>query len=279
MYQRRTQGEPDPDSVFTQAYSLYQACRKSGTWAKLVMECGVDGEEVFSFSSKRISVPTYSTLTSRIPANPSSIFSKRKSPSKQKKDRVKWRAWLERKLEESKEPCREENSSQSGACEAPPPTSNSSYVPVNSVNVQCEDTAAARCTIHLQGDHGNISNPLPHPVHQTSRPAGGDEDMDQEISVDRDCTDPRGNGEEGGTIVPTPPTRILRSQSRSRSETPSRANTPPNPATPPTHRGRIPATPTPNTQKGVRFMAMPRSEFIALSKEKKKKPPPLSQEK
>ena len=279
MYQRRTQGEPNPDTVFSQVYSLYQACRKSGTWAKLVLECGENGEELFSFSSKRFSGQTNSTLTSNIPLNPSSVSSKRKTPSKQKKDRVKWREWLKRKLEESKEPCREDNSSQSGACVAPPPTSNSSYVPVPIVNVQCEDTAAARCTIHLQGDHGNISNPLPHPVHQTSRPAGGDEDMDQEISVDRDCTDPRGNGEEGGTIVPTPPTRILRSQSLSRSETPSRANTPPNPATPPTHRGRIPATPTPNTQKGVRFMAMPRSEFIALSKEKKKKPPPLSQEK
>ena len=151
MYQRRTQGETNPDTVFSQVYSLYQACRKSGTWAKLVLECGENGEEVFSFSSKRFSGQTSSTLTSSIPANPSSISSKRKTPSKQKKDRVKWRAWLERKLEESKEPCREENSSQSGACVAPPPTSNSSYVPVNPVvNVQCEDTATARCTIHLR---------------------------------------------------------------------------------------------------------------------------------
>ena len=267
MNQRRTQG-----TVFSQVYSLYQTCRKSGTWAKLVLECGENGEEVFSFSSKRSSGQTNSTLTSNIPLNPSNVSSKRKTPSKQKKDRVKWRAWVERKLEDSKDPRREENPSQSGACEALPPSSNSSCVPADSVmDVQCED----RSTIHLQGYQGNRAFPQHSPVPPPSTPTG-DEDKDQEKPpVDTVFIGPEecylaGSGEEGGVSVPAPPTRILRSQSRSRSVTPSRAKAPPNPATP-THRGRTPATPPSNVpQKGYGFQAITRHEFLALSQKKKK---------
>ena len=308
MYQRRTQGEPSPDTVFSQAYSLYQACRKSGTWAKLVLECGENGEEVFSFSSKRFSGQTSSPLTSSIKPTPPTMSTRRKTPSKWRKDRVKWRAWLGRKLEDSKDPRREEDPSQSGACKAVPPTSNSRCVPADSVvEVQCVD----RCTIHLQGDQGNSTLSLHSPVPPPSTPAGdedvlspstpagdedvlspstpaGDEDKNQEKPpVDRACIDPEEcslteSGEEGGISVPTPapPTRILRSQSRSRSVTPSRANTTPNLATP-THRGRIPATSNIQgspVKKGVCFHAMPRSEWIALSQKKKKKKP-LNQEK
>ena len=272
MNQRRTQGEPSPDTVFSQAYNLYQACRKSGTWAKLVMECGENGKEVFSFSSKRSSGQTSSTLTSSIQPTPPTMSIKRKTPSKWKKDRVKWRAWLERKLEDSKDPRRKENPSQSGACEALPPSSNSSCVPADSVmDVQCED----RCTIHLQGDQGNRAFPQHSPVPPPSTPTG-DEDKDQEKPpVDTVFIGPEecslaGSGEEGGISVPTPPTRILRSQSRSRSVTPSRAKAPPNPATP-THRGRTPATPPSNVpQKGYGFQAITRHEFLALSQKKKK---------
>ena len=63
-----------------------------------------------------------------------------------------------------------------------------------------------------------------------STPAG-DEDQDQEKRpVDTIFNGPEegslaGSGEEGGISVPSPPTRILRSQSRSRSVTPSRAKT------------------------------------------------------
>ena len=283
MHQRRTQGEPSPDTVFAQTYSLYQTCRKSGTWAKLVMECGENGEEVFSFSSKRFSGQTNSTLTSSIQSTPPTISTKRKTPSKWRKDRVKWRAWLERKLEDSKEDSRrEENPTQSGACEALPPSSNSSCVPADSgvMDVQCEDRVDAQCTMHLQGDQGNSAVPLHCPVLPPSTPAG-DEDKDQEKRpVDTVFNGPEecslaGSGEEGGISVPTPPTRILRSQSRSRSETPSRAKPPQNPATP-THRGRTPATPTSSIQgsplkKGVCFHKIPRSEFIALSQKKNKK--------
>ena len=82
---------------------------------------------------------------------------------------------------------------------------------ISFMNVLCESTAAARCMIHLQGDHGTISNPLPHPVLETSTPASGDEDMDQEKPpVDGPCTDFEECSlteiiEEGGISVPTPP--------------------------------------------------------------------------
>ena len=155
------------------------------------------------------------------------------------------------------------------------------------MDVQCEDRVDAQCTMNLQGDQRNSVLPLHCPVFTPSTPAG-DEDKDQEkrpgdkvFNGPEECS-LAGSGEEGGISVPTPPTRILRSQSRSRSATPSRAKAPPNPATP-TNRGKTTVTPTSNIQdipvkKGYGFHKIPRNEFIALSQKKKKKES-LTQEK
>ena len=116
------------DSVFPQVWSLYQACRRSGTWAKLVLESGEDGE-TFSFTSKRPPVPVHVAAAVNPPRPQSTRSNKRKSPSNLKKDRVKWRAWLERKLEETKQSCREETGSQS---ERPPPILAPSFASVTS---------------------------------------------------------------------------------------------------------------------------------------------------
>lgn len=92
----------DP-SVFLQVWNLYQTCRKSGTWGKLVLETE-DGEEMFTFSSKRTSTkPSVNP-----PPTTSCPQKRRKSPSKWRKDNAKWRLWLEKKLDETKKPCSQE---------------------------------------------------------------------------------------------------------------------------------------------------------------------------
>ena len=69
-------------------------------WARLEIKTS-GGEEEYSFTSRR-QVPSKTTIpTSPNPFTPSN---KRKSPSKWRKDNVKWGAWLEKKLEETKVP-------------------------------------------------------------------------------------------------------------------------------------------------------------------------------
>ena len=118
------------DSVFPQVWSLYQACRRSGIWAKLVLENGVDGE-TFSFTSKRHPVPVHFAAAVNPPRPQSTRSNKRKSPSNLKKDRVKWRAWLERKLKETEQSCGEETGPQ---FERPPPISTPSFASVTRVS-------------------------------------------------------------------------------------------------------------------------------------------------
>lgn len=88
------------NTVFQDTWNLYTSCRKNGVWAKLVLETSGNGEETFTFSSRRPSRPTSGTNPApKTPAPPTpSESSRRKSPSKLRKDRVKWRSWLEKKL-------------------------------------------------------------------------------------------------------------------------------------------------------------------------------------
>ena len=148
----RNQQQPGPNSIFLQAWNLYTSCKRSGTWAKLVLECDVDGMETFSFSSKRPSDLCYPDVADPPQPTPPTQSTKRKTPSKLRKDRVKWRAWLERKLlETTNEPCREEYPSQSGESAVPPPVS--SCAPPASLNPH-----TPRYT-HVQGDQGHSSFP------------------------------------------------------------------------------------------------------------------------
>ena len=146
----RNQQQPGPNSIFLQAWNLYTSCKRSGTWAKLVLECDGDGMETFSFSSKRPSDPCYPNVADPPQPTPPTQSTKRKTPSKLRKDRVKWRAWLERKLlETTNEPYREEYPSRSGESAVPPPAS--SCAPPASLNPDTRYT-------HVQGDqeHGSF---------------------------------------------------------------------------------------------------------------------------
>ena len=98
---RSNQQEWGTNSVFSQVYTLYTSCKERGSWARLVLETDSNGEETVTFSVKETSHSNPAPSTSYHP--PPARRGGRKTPSKARKDKVKWRAWLERKLEESRE--------------------------------------------------------------------------------------------------------------------------------------------------------------------------------
>ena len=118
-----------PDSDI---WALYQSCRKRNIPAKLVLETTENSEEICTFSSKGPSQPA--ALKPANPPPPPVELSRRKSHSKLKKDSLKWKAWLERKLKET----REEN---------PFPPENLSTPPVS----QC----------YMQGNHEQLPTSEP----------------------------------------------------------------------------------------------------------------------
>ena len=97
---RSNQREWGTNSVFSQVYTLYTSCKERGSWARLVLETDSNGEETVTFSVKETShsIPAPSQSYQPPPARRRG----RKTPSKARKDKVKWRAWLEKKLEESR---------------------------------------------------------------------------------------------------------------------------------------------------------------------------------
>ena len=121
----------DSDPLFLDTWKLYESCRRKRLPAKLTLETTEDGEENFTFSWKRASQPKVGAApVAQKPANqpppPPSEPSRRKSPSKLRKDWVKWVSWLERKLEETR---REELPSRS-RLEATPAASVPRSAPV-----------------------------------------------------------------------------------------------------------------------------------------------------
>ena len=147
------------DSVFGQVWSLYQACRRNGTWAKLVLESGEDGE-TFSFTSKRPPVPVHVAAAVNPPRPQSTRSNKRKSPSNLKKDRIKWRAWLERKLMETEQSCGEETGPQ---FERPPPIFAPSYASVASVSKCSGEDESTQYTAAYT--HGTYNLHLPSTLY------------------------------------------------------------------------------------------------------------------
>jgi hypothetical protein len=87
--------------VFLKLWDLYTSCRRSRTWARLELETSNNGEETFIFTSKK---PSRCEPSPTPPRQPSATPSpRRKSPSKARKDKAKWRAWLTKKLADSGE--------------------------------------------------------------------------------------------------------------------------------------------------------------------------------
>ena len=133
MSRQPKRGSRPQSSVFLQLWSLYQTCRETGTWAKLVLENGDDGE-TFLFSSKPTTVPAPDVPVAdnrHHQAQSHPVQVKRKTPSRSRKDRARWRAWLERKLEETKQSNTEETAPVVNVnvqvAEQPPPPSSPSY--------------------------------------------------------------------------------------------------------------------------------------------------------
>ena len=173
MSRQPKRGPRPRSSVFLQVWRLYQTCRETGTWAKLVLENGDDGE-TFSFSSKRPNVPApdghvpvADNRHPQVQSQPAQV--KRKTPSRSKKDRVKWRSWLERKLEETKQSITEDTA------------------PVVHVNVQVADqppppSCPSYAAAVSSGGVGGASRPATadpthqamHPSNQPSTPGSGE---------------------------------------------------------------------------------------------------------
>ena len=138
---RPNQREWGTNSVFPQVYTLYTSCKERGSWARLVLETDSNGEETVTFSVKETShsIPAPSQSYQPPPARRGG----RKTPSKARKDKVKWRAWLERKLEESRE---EVPSLSKPVFSADPPAPSPSYASV-CISSTAETTAQATCTL------------------------------------------------------------------------------------------------------------------------------------
>ena len=138
---RSNQREWGTNSVFSQVYTLYTSCKERGSWARLVLETDSNGEETVTFSVKETSHSNPAPSTSYHP--PPARRGGRKTPSKARKDKVKWRAWLERKLEESRE---EVPSLPKPVSSADPPAPCPSYASV-CISSTAETTAQATCTL------------------------------------------------------------------------------------------------------------------------------------
>ena len=135
-----------PDSDI---WALYQSCRKRNIPAKLVLETTENSEEICTFSSKGPSQPA--ALKPANPPPPPVELSRRKSHSKLKKDSLKWKAWLERKLKETREenPFPPENLST-------PPGKDARSAPVNACEVELSAGTSVPPTAvsqyYIQGD-------------------------------------------------------------------------------------------------------------------------------
>ena len=138
---RSNQQEWGTNSVFSQVYTLYTSCKERGSWARLVLETDSNGEETVTFSVKETSHSNPAPSTSYHP--PPARRGGRKTPSKARKDKVKWRAWLERKLEESRE---EVPSLPKPVSSADPPAPCPSYASV-CISSTAETSAQATCTL------------------------------------------------------------------------------------------------------------------------------------
>ena len=138
---RSNQREWGTNSVFSQVYTIYTSCKERGSWARLVLETDSNGEETVTFSVKETSNSNPAPSTSYQP--PPARRGGRKTPSKARKDKVKWRAWLERKLEESRE---EVPSLPKPVSSADPPAPSPSYASV-CISGTAETTVQATCTL------------------------------------------------------------------------------------------------------------------------------------
>ena len=267
------------DSVFGQVWSLYQACRRNGTWAKLVLESGEDGE-TFSFTSKRPPVPVHVAAAVNPPRPQSTRSNKRKSPSNLKKDRIKWRAWLERKLMETEQSCGEETGPQ---FERPPPIFAPSYASVASVSKCSGEDESTQLPTHTE------------PTTYTSPPPSTPSSEEDLYRCEEDSSVifttpggtqlavlqpvPAGVDEERGISVRSDAPHL----DSKLTEPAAHSSQPGGPCSQPGRpQGRGPTTPvstvTSNIQgtpvkKGYCFQGMPRSEFLKLSQNKKKKLP------
>ena len=158
----------DSDPLFLDTWKLYESCRRKRLPAKLTLETTEDGEENFTFSWKRASQPKVeASPVAQKPTNPppSSEPSRRKSPSKLRKDRVKWVSWLERKLEETR---REELPSLPGLVTTPAASlPRSAPVCVEPAGLPQLETSR---TLHASGD-------TCYGVVETEQRSGEDEDV------------------------------------------------------------------------------------------------------
>ena len=168
----------DTTSVFPDIWALYQSCRKRNIPAKLVLETTENGEEICTFSWKGPSQAA-AALKPANPPPPPAELSRRKSPSKLKKDRVKWRAWLERKLNETREenPSPPENLSTT-------PGKDARSAPVNVCEVELSAGTGVPSTAvsqyDIQGDHEQLSTnePSSQPREEDVLPMRNEEDND-----------------------------------------------------------------------------------------------------